>query len=75
MNGPCKLRKKWLMLISCMFNVVVCVGIPFDMSVLYVEFLDEFHISKAETMLVQSVCTGVFLCAGIYESKNNVIYS
>ena len=50
-----------------MFNLVICDGIPFDMSVLYVEFLDEFQRSKAETTLVQSVCTGVFLCAGNYK--------
>ena len=60
------------MLITCMFNLVICDGIPFYMSVLYVEYLDEFQRSKAETTLVQSVCTGVFFCAGIKVNKHAV---
>ena len=36
------------------------------MSVLYVEFLDEFNESKAATTLVQSVCVGMILCSGTH---------
>jgi hypothetical protein len=34
------------------------------MSVLYVEWLQEFGKSNSETSLIQSVCTGLFLIGG-----------
>ncbi|KAJ8311447.1 hypothetical protein KUTeg_010802 [Tegillarca granosa] len=39
-------------------------GIPFQLSILYVELLDEFEASNAETSLVQAVCTGTFFGGG-----------
>lgn len=39
-------------------------GFPFNMLVFFVEFLHAFGKSKAETSLVQSVCTGVFFVGG-----------
>lgn len=56
--------RKWFVLISSFFNMMITGGFPFNMSVLFVEFLNAFGKSKAETSLVQSVCTGVFFIGG-----------
>lgn len=56
--------RKWLVLLSSFINMIITGGFPFNMSVLFVEFLNEFGKTKAETSLVQSVCTGVFFIGG-----------
>lgn len=56
--------RKWFVLISSLFNLFITGGFPFNMSVLFVEFLKAFGKSKAETSLVQSVCTGVYSIGG-----------
>ncbi|XP_055995736.1 monocarboxylate transporter 13-like [Ostrea edulis] len=61
---PVEIRK-WFVLVSSFVNMVIIGGFPFNMSVLFVEFLRAFGRSKAETSLVQSVCTGCILIGGI----------
>ncbi|CAC5414363.1 SLC16A9 [Mytilus coruscus] len=56
--------KKWIVLIAAFTTLGVATGFPFNMSVLYVEWLQEFGKSNSETALVQSVCTGLFLIGG-----------
>lgn len=56
--------RKWFVLTSSFFNLFITGGFPFNMSVLFVEFLKAFGKSKAETSLVQSVCTGVYSIGG-----------
>ncbi|KAK3087545.1 hypothetical protein FSP39_007370 [Pinctada imbricata] len=63
-NSKCQIQRKWVVLIAGFFSMFISASIPFNLSVLYVEFLREFGKSKAETALVQSVCSGTFLCAG-----------
>ncbi|CAG2230718.1 SLC16A9 [Mytilus edulis] len=62
--------KKWMVLIMAFMSVVMSTGFPFNMSVLYVEWLDEFKKSNSETALVQSICTGIFSLGG---SINGII--
>ncbi|CAG2230717.1 SLC16A14 [Mytilus edulis] len=47
-------------------SFVLVSGFPFNMSVLYVEWLQEFGKSNSETALVQSVCTGMFMTGGFF---------
>lgn len=56
--------RKWFVLTSSFFNLFITGGFPFNMSVLFAEFLKAFGKSKAETSLVQSVCTGVYSIGG-----------
>ncbi|VDI39035.1 Hypothetical predicted protein [Mytilus galloprovincialis] len=60
-----KNHKKWIVLIAAFTTIGIATGFPFNMSVLYVEWLQEFGKSNSETALVQSVCTGLFLIGGI----------
>lgn len=65
---PANKMKKWMVLIMAFMSVAVATGFPFNMSVLYVEWLEEFKKSNSETALVQSVCTGIFSLGGkIYQ--------
>lgn len=59
-----KNHKKWIVLIAAFTTIGIATGFPFNMSVLYVEWLQEFGKSNSETALVQSVCTGLFLMGG-----------
>ncbi|XP_071143130.1 monocarboxylate transporter 2-like [Mytilus edulis] len=59
-----KYHKKWIVLIAAFTTIGIATGFPFNMSVLYVEWLQEFEKSNSETALVQSVCTGLFLIGG-----------
>ena len=52
-------------MIASFLNAFLAAGFVFNMTVFYVELLEEFKKSKAETTLVQSVCSGVFFGAGI----------
>ncbi|CAC5414368.1 unnamed protein product [Mytilus coruscus] len=56
--------RKWCILFGGFLSFVLVPGFPFNMSVLYVEWLNEFGKSNSETALVQSVCTGIFLTGG-----------
>ncbi|XP_069106947.1 monocarboxylate transporter 14-like [Argopecten irradians] len=57
-------HRKWIVLISSFMILFICAGLPFNMAVLNIAFLEEFGKSKAETALVQSVSTGMFFIAG-----------
>ncbi|XP_061187450.1 monocarboxylate transporter 13-like [Saccostrea echinata] len=57
--------RKWFVLVSSFVNMFITGGFPFNMSVLFVEFLQAFGRTKAETSLVQSVCTGFFFIGGL----------
>ncbi|XP_062587543.1 monocarboxylate transporter 13-like [Saccostrea cucullata] len=57
--------RKWFVFVSSFVNMFITGGFPFNMSVLFVEFLQAFGRTKAETSLVQSVCTGTFFIGGL----------
>ncbi|OWF50041.1 Monocarboxylate transporter 14 [Mizuhopecten yessoensis] len=58
-------HRKWAVLIAGFFELFLCTGLPFSMTVLNVAFLEEFGKTKAETSLIQSVATGMFFIAGL----------
>ena len=59
-----KFERKWLVLMAAFLSKGLGTGFPFNLSVLYVEWLQEFGKSNSETSLIQSVCTGVLLIGG-----------
>lgn len=59
--------QKWCILFGGFLSFLLVAGFPFNLSVLYVEWLNEFGKSNSETALVQSVCTGIFMTGGNIE--------
>lgn len=40
-------------------------GFPYSLTVMYVEWLDDFGKSNSETAVIQSVCMGMFMIMGM----------
>lgn len=64
-----KFERKWLVLMAAFLSKGLATGFPFNLSVLYVEWLQEFGKSNSETSLIQSVCTGVLLIGGEFHKQ------
>ncbi|XP_076084650.1 uncharacterized protein LOC143055398 [Mytilus galloprovincialis] len=58
--------QKWCILFGGFLSFLLVAGFPFNLSVRYVEWLNEFGKSNSETALVQSVCTGIFMTGGFF---------
>ncbi|KAK3088552.1 hypothetical protein FSP39_020502, partial [Pinctada imbricata] len=63
-DQKCQLKWKWLVFAASFFGILCSAGFLYSLTVLFVELLEEFQKSKAETSLVQAVGFGFFLCSG-----------
>ena len=74
-EGRLQCGRKWLVLLAAFLSLGLSTGFPFNMSVLYVEWLQEFGKSNSETSLIQSVCTGLFLIGGELHTQIYFIFT